>query len=100
MAIVTRRRVLTGLGAAVVAVGGAAWWVARPKPAPIGFAVSAQELAAARALLARYPSVDAHAHPGRSFVDGAENLSGSGLALRQAGQLRGRRPSPTCVPVA
>ena len=76
MAIVTRRRVLTGLGAAVVAVGGAAWWVARPKPAPIGFAVSAQELAAARELLARYPSVDAHAHPGRSFVDGAENLSG------------------------
>jgi membrane dipeptidase len=76
MAIVTRRRILTGLGAAVVAVGGAAWWVARPKPAPIGFAVSAQELATARALLARYPAVDAHAHPGRSFVDGAENLSG------------------------
>ncbi|MEO8542407.1 MAG: membrane dipeptidase [Burkholderiaceae bacterium] len=76
MAIVTRRRVLTGLGAAVLAVGGATWWVVRPKPAPIGFTVSAQELAAARELLGRYPSVDAHAHPGRSFVDGAENLSG------------------------
>lgn len=76
MAIVTRRRVLTGLGAAVVAVGGATWWVARPRPAPLGFAASATELAAARDLLARHPSVDAHAHPGRSFVDGAQNLSG------------------------
>lgn len=76
MAILTRRRVLTGLGAAVVAGGGATWWLARPRPAPIGFATTAQELAAARDLLARYPSVDAHAHPGRSFVDGAQNLSG------------------------
>ncbi len=73
---ITRRRVLTGIGAAAVAVGAAAWWVARPRPAPIGFSASPQELAAARDLLARYPSVDAHAHPGRSFVDGAENLSG------------------------
>ncbi|MBP6505512.1 MAG: twin-arginine translocation signal domain-containing protein, partial [Rhodoferax sp.] len=37
MAILTRRRVLTGLGAAVVAGGGATWWLARPRPAPIGF---------------------------------------------------------------
>lgn len=64
------------MGAAVAAVGATAWWVARPTPAPIGFAVSASELATARDLLARHPSVDAHAHPGRSFVDGAENLSG------------------------
>lgn len=76
MAIVTRRRVLAGLGAAVVSVGGATWWLARPTPAPIGFTVSATKLAAARDLLARYPSVDAHAHPGRSFVDGAQHLSG------------------------
>ncbi len=76
MARFTRRRVLTGIGAAVAVVGASTWWVARPKPAPIGFTVSAQELATARDLLARHPSVDAHAHPGRSFVDGAENLSG------------------------
>ncbi len=76
MARITRRRVLAGIGAAVAAVGAATWWVARPKPAPIGFAVSTQELSTARGLLARHPSVDAHAHPGRSFVDGAENLSG------------------------
>lgn len=30
----------------------------------------------ARALLARHPSIDAHAHPGRTFVEGAEHLSG------------------------
>lgn len=76
MAIMTRRRVLTGIGVAVAAVGAGGYWVARPKPAPLGFAVSPDELAAARALLARHPSFDAHAHPGRSFVDGAENLSG------------------------
>ena len=74
--ILTRRRVLTGVGVAVVAVGAGVYWVARPKPAPIGFAVSPDELAAARALLTRHPSFDAHAHPGRSFVDGAQNLSG------------------------
>jgi len=76
MAIMTRRRVLTGAGVAALAVGGATWWQVRPKSAPIGFALSAQQLEAARDLLARHPSVDAHAHPGRSFVHGAENLSG------------------------
>ena len=74
--IFTRRRVLTGAGVAVAAVGAGVYWVARPTPAPIGFAVSPDELAAARALLKRHPSFDAHAHPGRSFVDRAENLSG------------------------
>lgn len=72
----TRRRIMIGVGAAVAATGAGVWWVARPRPAPIGFAISADELAAARDLLARHPAFDAHAHPGRSFVDGAENLSG------------------------
>ncbi len=72
----TRRRILTGVAAAALAVGAGTYWVARPKPAPIGFDVTPDQLAAARALLARHPSFDAHAHPGRSFVDGARNLSG------------------------
>jgi len=72
----TRRRILFGIGAAVLATGAGTWWAARPRPAPLGFAVSADALAAARDLLARHPAFDTHAHPGRSFVDGAENLSG------------------------
>ncbi|MEO7939385.1 MAG: membrane dipeptidase [Burkholderiaceae bacterium] len=72
----TRRRIVTGVGAAFVAVAAGTWWVARPTPAPIGFPIRADELAAARDLLARNPAFDTHAHPGRSFVDGAEHLSG------------------------
>ncbi len=72
----TRRRILTGVGAAVLAVGAGTYWVARPKPAPIGFDVTPDQLAGARDLLARHLAFDAHAHPGRSFVDGAQNLSG------------------------
>lgn len=48
----------------------------RSQSAPLGFTVDADQLATARDLLNRHPAVDAHAHPGRSFVDGAEHLSG------------------------
>ena len=63
-------------GTALAAGAVGAYVVLRPKPAPIGFAVSTDEMARARALLARHPSIDAHAHPGRTFVDGAQNLAG------------------------
>ncbi len=77
MARVTRRRLLIGGGVGLVAaVGVAGYFAKHPRPAPIGLEVTPQELAKARALLARHISVDAHAHPGRTFVDGAENLSG------------------------
>ena len=72
-----RRKLLIGSGVALLGgagVGG--YFVKHPRPAPIGFEVTPEELAQARALLARHISVDAHAHPGRTFVDGAENLSG------------------------
>ena len=65
-----------GAGATVVVLAGGGYWFARPKPAPIGFDISPEELARARALLKQHPSIDAHAHPGRTFVDGAEHLSG------------------------
>lgn len=81
----TRRRILTGMGAAVVAVGAGVWWVARPTPAPIGFSISPDQLAAARDLLRRQPAFDVHAHPGRSFVDGAEHLSGLVWAYAKLG---------------
>jgi len=76
MALWSRRRVWEGIGAAVLAVGAGGYWFARAKPAPVGFDVTPDQLAEARAVLERHPSIDAHAHPGRSFVDGAQNLSG------------------------
>jgi len=76
MAVIVRRRLLLGLGAAVAVTGGTAYWFARTRHAPIGFTVAPDALHAARALLVRHPAVDAHAHPGRTFVDGAEHLSG------------------------
>ena len=75
MGKLSRRQWLAG-GAALVAAGSGAYALWGPKPAPIGFEVTPDELARARALLARHPSVDAHAHPGRTFVDGAEGLAG------------------------
>ena len=76
MVKLSRRQWLAGGGAAVVTAAAGGYLVWGPKPAPIGFEVTADELALARALLARHPSVDAHAHPGRTFVDGAEGLAG------------------------
>lgn len=80
MAGIKRRHVLMGGGVAAAATLGAAGFGiyrrAFPPPAPVGFTVSPGELANARGLLARHPSIDAHAHPGRTFVNGAENLSG------------------------
>jgi membrane dipeptidase len=77
MAMPTRRKLLIGGGVALVgAAGVGGYLVKHPLPAPIGFTVSPDELTRARAFLVRHPSIDAHAHPGRTFVDGAENLSG------------------------
>lgn len=61
---------------ALAATGISGYLIKHPRPAPIGFDFTPEELARARALLSRHPSIDAHAHPGRTFVDGAENLSG------------------------
>jgi membrane dipeptidase len=71
-----RRKWILGGAAAVAAAGGGAWALWGPKPAPIGFAITPDELERARALLRRHPAVDAHAHPGRTFVRGAEGLAG------------------------
>ncbi len=75
----TRRRLLWGsaavVGVAAVGAGAVAYRMLYPPPAPIGFEVPPDLLAQARALLKKYPAVDAHAHPGRTFVEGAEHLS-------------------------
>lgn len=72
----TKRNLLTGAGITIIGGAAATYLAIRPKPAPIGFDVSAEELSDARAFLREYPSIDAHAHPGRTFLRGAENVSG------------------------
>ncbi len=76
MSKLSRRLVLAAGGLAVAGVGVGAYFTKHPRLAPLGIDVTPDELARAIALLARHPSIDAHAHPGRTFVDGAENLSG------------------------
>ncbi|MEE9313017.1 MAG: membrane dipeptidase [Rhizobiaceae bacterium] len=76
--MVTRRQVLTTLGAGVVAAGGYGYVVLEPQinppPAEVGFELTPDELAQANKLLDTYPAIDVHAHPGRTFVKDAENL--------------------------
>ena len=76
MPLFTRRRLLFGGSAALLAAAGGSWWLLRQSVAPIGFAYSEDELARADAFLAAHPVIDAHAHPGRTFVRGAEHATG------------------------
>nr|WP_321441284.1 membrane dipeptidase [uncultured Hyphomonas sp.] len=71
------RRALVG-GGLVAGAGvayGAYWLRKRPAAAPLGFEVSDEERAAAIALLDKYPAIDSHAHPGRTFARDASGLA-------------------------
>ena len=71
----TRRWLLVGgaAGGVALAVGGAR--LLREEHAPLGFTPDPEALARANALLDRVVAVDIHAHPGRTFFRGAEDLS-------------------------
>ncbi|MBU1288195.1 MAG: membrane dipeptidase [Alphaproteobacteria bacterium] len=71
------RRVLLAGGAAVIAAGtyGAYAWRKRPDAAPLGFDLTDEELARGVAFLKANPALDAHAHPGRTFLRDASGLS-------------------------
>ncbi len=75
----TRRKILAGSGLALVgaATAGGLWAYSKlvPQPAEVGFLLSAAELAAAFDFLKRYPAIDSHAHPGRTFIKGASGLT-------------------------
>jgi membrane dipeptidase len=75
MGKITRRALVAG---GVIVGAGAAYGVhrlrARPPAAPLGFEVTEDERAAAIMLLDKYPAIDAHAHPGRTFARGAGGL--------------------------
>lgn len=76
MSLFARRKFLIGAGVGVAVAGAAGYFLLRPNPAPIGFNVSPGELEQARTFLAGHVSIDAHAHPGRTFLRGAQNVSG------------------------
>ncbi|GIW40303.1 MAG: hypothetical protein KatS3mg076_0880 [Candidatus Binatia bacterium] len=69
---ITRRKLLA---LALVAAGGlGVWWFLRRRRR-LGFTPTQGEVHAARAWLGRHRALDAHAHPGRTFVRDARGLS-------------------------
>ena len=70
-----KRRTVIGGTIGLAALAAAGWWFLRPRPAEVGFSLTEDELSEALALMAEAPVVDAHAHPGRTFVRDAENLN-------------------------
>lgn len=72
--MVKRRKLLWGAAGAAL-VGALAFKTLRPKPPEVGFTLTEDEMEAALALMAESPVIDAHAHPGRTFVRGAKNLN-------------------------
>ncbi len=71
--MIKRRKLLWGaLGLGVAAFG---YLKMKPTPPEVGFTLTEDEMAAALALMAQSPIIDAHAHPGRTFVRDAENLN-------------------------
>jgi membrane dipeptidase len=71
--MVTRRQWLVGALSLGAAAGVVSWLDERPG-LPV---LSPEALRRARVLLHRYPFVDMHAHPGRTFLQSAEDLSWS-----------------------
>ncbi len=79
--MVARRTAVAGGGAAAAAAVGAGLtgrWLVRQLGTPsaeVGFELTEAELAEAIDFLDRHPAIDTHAHPGRTFVRGADHLT-------------------------
>ncbi len=74
-----------GLGLAVSAVSFGYWNLKRRKNMPIGFDITDNEIASARQILKKYPAIDSHAHPGRTFIKGARGLKGKMIIYKSFG---------------
>jgi membrane dipeptidase len=88
------RTALSGAAAGVaVAVGAAAWRVYQVVGSPaarVGFTLGEAELGRAVRFLDRHPAIDSHAHPGRTFVRGGENLTWKLRLYARRGTFEGR----------
>jgi membrane dipeptidase len=78
--MISRRALIGGLAGAGALALAAAWrmgWLG-PLPGvkkpPLGMTLTPEQKAAGLAMIRQVPSVDVHAHPGRSFLKGAEGL--------------------------
>ncbi len=75
MPISTRRKFLIGGASTLLAAGAAGWYSFNKKP-PLGMELDEATLELGKNFLKKIISADIHAHPGRSFVENAENISG------------------------
>lgn len=73
---ITRRQILGGSAAIIAAAGLGIYLKTKPKPIVLGFEPDPDILQNAKALIAKVPSFDLHAHPGRTFVKDAKGLKG------------------------
>lgn len=73
---ISRRRVILGGAGVLAAAGLGLYFKMKPKPVVLGFDPDLDTLQKAKALIAKVPSFDLHAHPGRTFVSGAKGLKG------------------------
>ena len=72
--MVNRRNLLIGAAGLSLSGIGAGYYFATKK-APLGFEASEELISAGNHFLKSHISVDTHAHPGRSFVAGAQDMS-------------------------
>ncbi len=73
---VTRRKILVGGAGVLSAIGLGLYFKMKPKPIILGFEPDPDLLVKAKELIAKHPSFDLHAHPGRTFVKDASGLKG------------------------
>ncbi len=68
-----RRKFLLTTSGILITAGGLTWYKMSKKP-PLGIAVDDELIQSGQKLLNQIIAIDIHAHPGRSFVEGAKDI--------------------------
>ncbi len=68
-----RRKFLLTTSGILITAGGLGWYKMSKKP-PLGIAVDDELIQSGQKLLNQIIAIDIHAHPGRSFVEGAKDI--------------------------